>query len=108
LGLPGYQEGLQYLLSDSHAGLHDRRGTEEDPSDDVPFPQGANPNFLQAAQDLGGKFIASASPPPNQDKGELGPGYHLGLLPRSPTNMYVNATTPAEDVDEYNWLYHDR
>jgi hypothetical protein len=108
LGLPGYQEGLTYLLSDSHAGLYDRHGTEEDPSDDTPFPQGANPNFLQAAQDLGIKFLASDSSRTNQDKEQRVPGFNLVLLPRYPTQMYVNATTPAEDTDEYNWLYHDR
>jgi hypothetical protein len=108
LGLPGYQEGLSYLLSDSHAGLHDRQGTEEDPSDDIPFPQGANPNFLQAAQDLGVQYVASDSSRPNQDKEQRVPGFNLVLLPRFPTNIYVNATTPAENIDEYNWLYHDR
>ncbi len=108
LALPGYQEGLAYLLSDSHAGLHDRMGTEEDASDDVPFPQGANPNFLQAAQDLGVRYIASDSSRPNQDKEQRVPGFNLILLPRYPTNVYVNATTPEQNVDEYNWIYHDR
>ncbi|HMG44026.1 MAG TPA: DNRLRE domain-containing protein [Acidimicrobiales bacterium] len=108
LGLPGYQEGLPYLLSDSHAGLHDRRGTEEDPSDDVPFPQGANPNFMQAAQDLGVRYIAADSSRPNQDREQRVPGFDLVVLPRYPTNVYVNATTPAEDLDEYNWLYYER
>jgi hypothetical protein len=108
LALPGYQEGLKYLLSDSHAGLHDRMGTEEDASDDVPFPQGANANFLQAAQDLGVRYIASDSSRPNQDREQRVPGFDLFLLPRYPVNVYVNATTPAENVDEYNWIYHDR
>jgi hypothetical protein len=108
LGLPGYDAGLSYLLSDSHAGLHDRRGTEEDPSDDTPFPEGANPAFLQAADDLGVRYIASDSSRPNQDREQRVPGYDLMLLPRYPTNIYVNATTPAENVDEYNWLYYER
>jgi hypothetical protein len=108
LGLPGYDAGLSYLLSDSHAGLHDRRGTEEDPSDDIPFPQGANPNFLQAAQDLGVHYLASDASRPNQDREQRVPGFNLILLPRYPTNVFVNATTPDQDVDEYNWIYHDR
>ncbi|HEY8544615.1 MAG TPA: DNRLRE domain-containing protein, partial [Acidimicrobiales bacterium] len=108
LGLPGYQEGLQYLLSDSHAGLHDRRGTEEDPSDDIPFPEGLNPNFMQAAQDLGVRYIASDSSRPNQDREQRVPGFDLFLLPRFPTNVYVNATTPEENVDEHNWIYYER
>ena len=36
------------------------------------------------------------------------PGFDLFLMPRYPTNVYVNATTPAENTDEYNWIYHDR
>jgi hypothetical protein len=36
------------------------------------------------------------------------PGYDLILLPRYPTNVYVNATTPDVNVDEYNWIYHER
>jgi hypothetical protein len=109
LGLPRYQEGLAYLLSDSHAGLHDRRGTEEDPSDDVPFPDGLNPNFFRAARDLGVRFVAADSSRPNQDREQRVPGFEdMVVLPRYPTNVYVNATTPAENTDEYNWLYHDR
>jgi hypothetical protein len=109
LGLPGYDEGAPYLLSDSHAGLHDRRGTEEDPADDVLFPDGLNPNFFRAARDLGVRFVASDSSRPNQDREQRVPGFEdMVMLPRYPTNVYVNATTPAENVDEYNWLYHDR
>jgi hypothetical protein len=109
LGLPGYDQGVPYLLSDSHAGLHDRRGTEEDPSDDVPFPEGLNPNFFRAAHDLGVRFVASDSSRPNQDREQRVPGFtDMVILPRYPTNVYVNATTPAENTDEYNWLYHDR
>jgi hypothetical protein len=108
LGLPGYEAGLPYLLSDSHAGLHDRRGTEEDPSDDVPFPEGANPNFLQAAQDLGIRYIASDQSRPNQNLEQRIPGFNLFVLPRFPTNVYVNVTTPEQNIDEYNWLYYER
>jgi hypothetical protein len=109
LGLPGYDDGLTYLLSDSHAGLHDRRGTEEEPSDDVPFPEGLNPNFFQAANDLGVRFIASDSSRPNQDHEQRVPGFEdMVIMPRYPTNVYVNTTTPEENTDEYNWLYHER
>jgi hypothetical protein len=109
LALPEYTEGLAYLLSDSHAGLHDRNGTEEDPSDDTPYPEGRNTNFLQAAYDLGIRYIASDSSRPNQDREQRVPGFDdLFLLPRYPTNVYVNATTPEVNTDEYNWIYHDR
>lgn len=107
VGLPRYQEGLEYLLSDSHSGLEDR-GSFHDPSDDIPYPDGANPNFFQAAQDAGVRYIASDSSRPNQDLEQRVPGFDLILLPRHPTNVYVNATTPELDVDEYNWVYHGR
>jgi hypothetical protein len=108
LGLPYFQEGLEYLLSDSHSGLSDRRGTEEDTSDDVPFPEGANPNFLRAASDLGVRYLFADSSRPNQDREQRIPGHDLVLLPRYPTNIFYNASTPAENVDEYNWIYHER
>jgi hypothetical protein len=54
------------------------------------------------------RYIASDSSRPNQDREQRVPGYDLMLLPRYPTNIYVNATTPAENVDEYNWLYYER
>jgi hypothetical protein len=109
LGLPGYQEGLPYLLSDSHSGLQDRRGTYDNLADDIPFPTGSNPNFFQAAQALGVRFIASDSSRINQDKEQRVPDFpDLVLLPRYPTNIYVNTTTPEENIDEYNWIYHDR
>lgn len=109
LGLPGYEQGLQYLLSDSHAGLHDRQGTEEDPSDDIPFPQGLNPNFMQAALNQGVRYVAADSSRPNQDREQRVPGFEqLVLMPRFPTNVYVNVTTPEQNVDEYNWIYYQR
>ncbi|HLM65526.1 MAG TPA: hypothetical protein VK306_14610 [Acidimicrobiales bacterium] len=109
LALPDYEPGLTYLLSDSHAGLHDRNGTEEDASDDTPYPEGRNTDFLQAAYDLGVRYIASDSSRPNQDLEQRVPGFtDLYLLPRYPTNVYVNATTPDVNTDEYNWIYHDR
>ncbi len=108
LGLPNFTEGTQYLLSDSHAGLHDRRSTEEDPSDDIPYPQGLNPNFFQGMQNLGVKYLASDSSRPNQDIEATAPGYTVFVSPRYPTAIWTNSTNPAEDTDQYNWIFHDR
>jgi hypothetical protein len=108
LGLPNFTENLQYLLTDSHAGLHDRRSTEEDPTDDIPYPQGKNNNLFQALQDLGGKYIASDSSRPGQDQEAYAPGFNVFTSPRYPAAIWVNSSTPAQETDQYNWIFHDR
>jgi hypothetical protein len=107
LGLPNYTEGTQYLLSDSHAGLHDRRSTEEDGSDDIPYPQGLNPNFFQGMQSLGVGYVASDSSRPGQEIEATAPGYNVFVSPRYPTAIWTNSSTPAENTDQYNWIFHE-
>lgn len=108
LGLPNYTENLQFLLTDSHAGIHDRRSTEEDPTDDVPYPAGKNNNLFQALQDLGGKYIASDSSRPGQNAEGYAPGFNVMISPRYPAAVWVNSSTPAQETDQYNWIFHDR
>lgn len=108
LGLPDYAAGTTYLLSDSHAGLHDRRSTEENPDDDIPYPAGKNNNFFQAMQDLGVGYVASDSSRPGQDAEAFAPGYNVFTSPRYPSAIFVNSSTPAENTDQYNWIFHDR
>ena len=108
LGLPDFTAGTDYLLSDSHAGVYDRRSTESDPTDDIPYPQGLNPNFFRAMQDLGVKYVATDSSRPGQNVEAPTPGYSLFTSPRYPTAMWVNSSTPAENTDQYNWIFHDR
>ncbi len=106
--LPARNKNIPVLLADSHSGLSDRRGTPEDPSDDIDFPWGANPNFLQAAVDLDVTVIASDASRPNQDRIQRIPNYPLAILPRYPTQVYYNATTPEENTSEYNYIYYQR
>lgn len=105
---PAFRKNFPVLLADSHSGLSDRRGTPEDPSDDIDFPLGANPNFLQAAVDLGISVLASDASRPNQDRIQRIPNYPLAILPRYPTQVYYNATTPEENTSEYNYIYYQR
>jgi hypothetical protein len=60
-----------------------------------------NPNMSQALTDTGVKWFGDdASRRPAQ--WQLGPGTSL---PRYPTNVYYNAATRTEQLDEYNHLY---
>jgi hypothetical protein len=106
LGLPNPERGLLALLTDSHSGLEDRLGTD-DTSDDIPFPEGFNPALGDAAQALGIRMLAGDTSRPNQTSIQRIPGHELVLLPRHPTAVFYNVTTPAELESEYNYIFHD-
>jgi len=108
LGLPKRKENERYLLSDSHAGLHDRMSTEENPDDDVPFPQGKNDNFFAAMAALKVTNVASDSSRPGQATEAFAPGFPVMVTPRYPSAIFVNSTNPAQETDQYNWIFHDR
>jgi hypothetical protein len=107
LGLPAKAENDAVLVTGEHSGLRNRMGTA-DPGDDVDYPAGANTALLQAAQDLGVRYLASDASYPSQAAEQLVPGFNLMLLPRYPTAVFYNATTPAENTDEYNYIFHER
>jgi hypothetical protein len=107
LGLPGLEEAGVALLSDSHSGLSDRQGTPE-LTDDIAFPEGSNPAFLEAAASLGIRTLASDSSRPNQGRIQRVPGQDQVILPRYPTALFYNTSTPAELEDEYNYIFHER
>jgi hypothetical protein len=107
LGLPEQAQNTNFLLSDSHAGLHDRMGTEENPADDIAYPTGLNPNFFQAMADTGVRYIATDSSRPNQNQESFAPGYAVFTSPRYPAAIWVNSSTPAQETDQYNWIFHD-
>jgi hypothetical protein len=108
LGLPAKAENDRVLLTGEHSGLGDDMGTELDPTDDLHFPAGKNDQLLQAAQDLGVRYLGSDSSRPGQNAERFVPGFDLMLLPRYPTAIFYNATTPAENTDEYNYIFHER
>jgi hypothetical protein len=107
LGLPNPERALISLLSDSHSGLEDRRGTLDDPSDDIPFPEGFNPEFGRAAEAAGIRLLAGDASHTGQTRIARVPGTSLVLLPRHPTSVFYNVTTPAELESEYNYIFHD-
>jgi hypothetical protein len=62
-----------------------------------------NPNMPQALTDTGMKWIASDN---SREPDQYGLGSAL-TVPRHPTGVYYNVGTRAEQLDEYNWIYHD-
>jgi hypothetical protein len=107
LGLPNPEKALIALLTDSHSGLEDRLGTE-DQSDDVPFPAGFNPELGRAAEALGIRMLAADASRDNQTSIQRVPGFDLVIVPRYPTAVFYNVTEPTALESEYNYIFHDR
>lgn len=107
-GFPDYAVGRRVLLTDSHSGLNDRRGTVDDLSDDIPFPEGFNDNLGYAATMLGVRTLAADASRVNQNRIQRVPGHSLVILPRYPTSLFYNTTNPAELVSEYNYIFYYR
>ncbi len=62
-----------------------------------------NPHMPQALTDTGIGWIAG-------DNSRRADQYQLGsalTVPRHPTGVYYNVGTRAEQLDEYNWIYHE-
>ncbi len=71
----------------------------------------SNPNLLQAARDLGIRYIAADRSVPGQTPSCPGCGiWHplasdILLVPRWPTNVFYHVTTPDEATGAYNAIY---
>lgn len=85
---------VQLSSSDLVAGEHSGLAVlPQQPSD--------NPNLASALSTNGISSVASdASREPDQRI--VGPAE---TVPRHPMNIFYNVATPAEEVDEYNWIY---
>jgi hypothetical protein len=123
LGLPEKGNNNRVLVSGNHSGLKDRKCTDlaelhpemaNVQDDDVPFPQGANPLFLEAASDVGVDFVASDASQANQAVEKYitevndGSNQDRIMLPRWPTNVFYNVINPEQLVDEYNYIFYER
>lgn len=123
LGLPEKGANNRVLVSGNHSGLKDRKCTDipelhpemiDVQSDDVPFPQGANPLFLTAAAETGVDYLAGDSSQINQNVEQYisqvndGSNQDRILLPRWPTNVFYNVIEPNQLTDEYNYIFHER
>jgi hypothetical protein len=123
LGLPQKSNNNRILVSGNHSGLKDRNCTDYPElhpemvnvqDDDVPFSEGANPLFLEAAADVAVDYLASDSSQANQDVEQYisqvndGSNQDRILLPRWPTNVFYNTINPDQLVDEYNYIFYER
>ena len=124
LGLPDEANNNKILLTGNHSGLKDRRCTA-DPllhpeivnvqDDDVAFDQGgANTLLLRAAANTNVQYLSSDSSQRAQNVEQYITQYDDGkptdriMLPRWPTNVFVNVINPDQLTDEYNYIFHDR
>jgi hypothetical protein len=70
-----------------------------------------NPEFLRAAYDFGIRYILSDTSQPGWANPSPNTGFYstyqpsILIIPRYPTNLYYNVSTPAEWVSEYNHFY---
>ena len=71
----------------------------------------ANPEFLRAAKDFGIRYILSDTSQPGWKNPSPNAGFYstyepsILIIPRYPTNLYYNVSTPAEWISEYNYFY---
>ena len=113
----------QFLVTGKHSGLGWYRIADAPAGatcvvDQVPGDpfcqfglQASNVAMLQAAQDLGIKYLA-ANRGWNTHVAECDSclithplNSNIKLVPRWPTNVFFNTTTPAENTSEFNYLY---
>ena len=70
-----------------------------------------NAEFLRAAKDFGLKYLISDTSRPEWNNPTPNAGFYstyqpsILIIPRRPTNLFYNLTTPAEWVSEYNCYY---
>ena len=67
----------------------------------LPQQPADNPNLAGAFQDTGIRWAGSDNSRDPQPR-KVGPAM---TVPRYPINIFFNAATKAEEVDEYNWIY---
>lgn len=107
LGFPLYLENRDTLVTGQHSGLSEDQGTFADPSDDIAFPEGANPALLDAMEQLGIRYLASDQSRPGQNRDRYIPGRDIAILPRWPANVFFDVRTPQDLEAEYNYLFYE-
>lgn len=83
----------QELVTGEHSGL---KVSPQQPVD--------NPDLALALTDTGVSWVGSDNSR-EPDQRQVGPAT---TVPRYPMNVFYNAGTAAEEVDEYNWIYTGR
>ena len=107
LDLPDFDTASQVLVTGNHSGLEDSVSSNVANQQLTPFPEGTNYDLMDALTSLDIKYLASDSSRVNQAKDQYVANTNILLLPRYPTQVYVNVTTPETLVDEYNYIYNE-
>ncbi|RJX75157.1 hypothetical protein DZ860_00260 [Vibrio sinensis] len=110
LGFPDFAHASKSLVTGNHSGLEDAESSDDTypPPEITPYPEGLNFELVYAMQALNIEYIASDSSRVNQDYEHFIQGTNIMLLPRYPTALFYNATTPTELTDEYNYIFYER
>lgn len=95
-GFPGLPNAGRALVTGQHSGLSN--------GESQPFPGGINPGLTPALAANGVDYVGSDTSAPNQDVPTYLPGSGILTLPRYPTNVFYNVRTPAQMVDEFNFI----
>jgi hypothetical protein len=107
LGLPDAEANAGVVVTGEHSGVSDRsRDGGATPA--VPFPDGLNSAMATAFGDAGIRYMAGDASQEGQAADQQVPGHDIVLLPRYPTGILLNAVDPDQQVDQYNWFFHER
>ncbi len=87
----GFAINAAELVTGEHSGL---ATLPQQPAD--------NPNLGSA---LSGQHVAWTGSDASREPGQRAVGGSTLTVPRHPMNVYYNAATVADEVDEYNWIY---
>jgi len=107
MDLPGFDTASQVLVTGNHSGLEDTESSNVENPQYMPYPEGRNLDLMDALATLDVKYLASDSSRANQDTEHYVPNTNILLLPRYPTQVYYNVTTPETLTDEFNYIYHE-
>jgi hypothetical protein len=107
LDLPGANTNASVVVTGEHSGVWDDP-LDGDESVQVPFPEGLNTEMARAFEEAGIRYLAGDASESSQARDQPVPGFDIVLLPRFPTGLLLNASTPDEQVDQYNWFFHER
>jgi len=108
LSFPDLATAGQVLVTGNHSGLEDSESSNEASSIFVNYPEGRNTALFESMMTLGIRYMASDMSRPNQDTPSYVPGTNILLLPRYPTSLFYNVTTPEALTDEYNYIFYER
>ncbi|MFN3215953.1 MAG: hypothetical protein ACE367_05625 [Acidimicrobiales bacterium] len=107
LQLPDAAANAGVIVTGEHSGVWDDPH-DGDPASQIPYPEGLNTAMAAAFEEAGIRYLAGDASEGNQAADQQVPGHDIVLLPRYPTGILLNAVDPDQQVDQYNWFFHER